>query len=500
MLHAIDRAGRTAGRLLSRRQLLRYTQATLPGYDASWHHREIAQALDRVRQTVAWKRGKGPEPARPCLRLAVMVPPQNGKSELISRRWPAHLLGNDPSLKIIAASYNKDLAAGHALEVRRQFGSQYFRRLFPGVAIADRTAALDETGRNTGVYFEIPKHRGYFRAGGIMGGLTGWGFDVGILDDPIKNQEEADSDAYREKLKAEWHASFESRERGPHAAIVMVFTRWRFDDLMGYVLEHAQKHGSTPWEVLRFPALLDEAPSPLDPRERGEALWPSRFPVSYLEDKQRRTPPAQWDALYQQRPAPEQGGMFDPRWWRYYDGDDLPSMWDQQFLAVDAAFKGETPSQGGGRRRATGRSWVVLQCWGRRDANLYLLDQVRAHLDFAQTKDALRELASRWPDAYVKLIEDAANGPALISDLQDELGGMTPVPASESKITRASFGLPVIRAGNVKIPRGAEWIEGFVHEHKVFPHGSADDQVDATAHAIRYHREGGSGLDGLTEW
>lgn len=410
-----------------------------------------------------------------------LVPTHN--SALISQLWPAHLLGCDPSLKIVAASYSSDLAKGHAEVLRRYVRSPEYFDLFPKTRLVDATG---KKGRDQATHFDLPGTGGYYRCGGIMGGITGWGLDIGILDDPIKNQEEADSEAYKKKLRGEWHGSFESRERGEHAGIVVVATRWAYDDLIGYLLELAQETGDE-WEVIKLPAILDVEPCDGDPRKSGEALWASRFPISYLEAKRSKTPPAQWEALYQQRPSPEEGGMFRTHWWRYYEPEDLPEIWDERFFTVDANFK------------KTGRSWCVIQVWGWRSPNLYLLEQWREHADYAELKDAFRELARRYPDVWTKLIEDAANGPALISDLGDELGGMTPVPASESKVSRASFGLPVVRSGNVRLPAREHWTKAYVEEHRVFPHGAHDDQVDATAHAIRYVRGEGDWLEALAQ-
>jgi predicted phage terminase large subunit-like protein len=467
----------------AKRSLLPFTEWTFPSYEASWHHRLLASKLDAV------ARGE-------ILRLLVFMPPQHGKSELISRSWPSQLLGQNPDLRIIATSYNDDLAEYNARIVRRRIKSAAFRELFPARALIDRTVKRGDYVDRVS-HFEIPGHDGYYLSAGIMAGMTGYGFDVGIIDDPIKNAQEADSPAYRERLKAAFHGTFETRGRGMAGPdgipdrIVGVFTRWHEDDLGGYLVELGKASGD-PWEVLSLPAILDVDPVGEDPREHGEALWPARYPAELLAKRKRNTPARTWDAMYQQRPAPAEGGVFKRRWWRFKPAAERPEF-DFLFMSWDLAFKD------------TGTSRVAGIVFGVHGADLYVLDVVVDFMSYVESKEAVRALARRWPDAYWKLVEDKANGPALINDLGSEIGGLTPWPpkgeALDSKQARWNAATPPVACHNVYLPPSLEavWVDGFIAELAALPNGAHDDQADAFAQGVNFWRTAdASFLEGLT--
>lgn len=466
----------------SRHSLLEYSKLTFRGkFEVNWHHELVCRELDQLLDDQV-------------KRIVIMQPPQTGKSELVSRRLPAMYAGRHPSRRIIAGSYSRELATFHAGEVRRTIASHEHRQAFPGCRLKSRKLTEEDVAvRNTAAHFDFvgPNAGGFYRAVGIMGGIIGFGADLFIIDDPIKNREEAHSETYQQKLRAEFDSTIFTR-MGEEAALVLMFQRWTDDDLVAYALEQAKKAGELDrWVVLELPALMDLDPEhrhPDDPREIGEALWPERYSAPYYERRKIVLPDDVWSSTYQQRPSREGGGMFRPKYWRRWRPETLPDI-ARQFISIDAGFKRE------------GRSWVVMQVWGIQGDDLFLQHQTREHLSYVDTRDGLRRLVLDWPDADTILIEEAANGHALIDDLADELSGIEPVPPADSKVARASLALPPVRDGRVWIPDDSVcgWVqgdEGFVEELRRFPHGKFDDQVDAASQAINWWRTGFGGYDG----
>jgi predicted phage terminase large subunit-like protein len=212
-------------------------------------------------------------------------------------------------------------------------------------------------------------------------------------------------------------------------------------------------------------------------RAEGEPLWPARYPAQALAGIRESVGPYWWSALYQQRPAPPEGALFRKDWWRFYADRDLPKGFDQVLQSWDMAFKETTDSD-----------YVVGQVWGSLGARIYLLDQVRERMDFAKTLQAVEALSGRWPQALLKLVEDKANGPAVISALQLKVPGLYPVKPQGGKLSRAQAILPLVAAGNVWLPTPQEqpWVEQFLAEARSFPVGAHDDQVDAMSQGLQW--------------
>lgn len=281
-------------RVRAMRGLLPFTQYTFPEYETNWHHTLIAMYLDNVRR-------------REIKRLMIFTPPRHGKSELVSFRFPAFVLGNDPSSRVLSCSYNDDLATKAGREVRRIMKSEEFGRLFPKVWDAINTRK--DGYSNTSNEFELPNFRGGYKCAGVGVGITGRGFNIGIIDDPIKDRAEAESIAYRDGVWDWYTSTFFTRRDRMDSAIVLIQTRWHHDDLAGRLLTQ-MKEGGEQWVVLNLPALSEETDhSPEDPRKPGEALWPARFDRDSLLTL-RKMSLYDFSALYQGQPVPREGGMF----------------------------------------------------------------------------------------------------------------------------------------------------------------------------------------------
>ncbi len=226
---------------IARRSNLAFTHYTKPDYEINWHHKIVGNALDRVL-------------AGQCRRLMVFEPPQNGKTEQVSRRFPAYAFGKNPNLRIIACSYNDSLAQDISRDVQKIMSTPEYKVLFPNVRLAE---GRDPEKRTQG-QFDVVGGSGYYIAVGIMGSITGKTSDIGIVDDPIKNRAEAESEVFRERVWQQYVTAFATRQFGDKGSIIICLTRWHEDDLAGRLLKLAAENpGAEQWEVLNFPAIKE---------------------------------------------------------------------------------------------------------------------------------------------------------------------------------------------------------------------------------------------------
>lgn len=451
----------------ARSSLLDFTLYTKPDYDLSWHHRLLFETLDRFA-------------CGEIQRLIIQMPPRHGKSELVSRRLPAYLFGRNPDTQIISASYGADLAQRMNRDVQRIMDNPGYLRIFPGTRLSGENVRTVAGGalRNSDI-FEIVGARGVYRSAGVGGAITGMGCNVAIIDDPIKNQEEADSLVYREKVW-EWYTStLYTRLENP-GQVLLTMTRWHEDDLAGRLLAQAKADPEADqWEVLSLPAIRDTDDNPLDPREMGEALWPTKYPLPRL-NKLRAQGSRVWNALYQQRPSAAAGNIIKRGDIRYYD--KLPDL-QEVMISVDATFTAKAKSD-----------FVAMQVWGRDRANKYLMDQVYRQMGITDTIKALLGLAAKYPRATLKLIENKANGPAIEDLLKGEVSGLVLWEPRGDKVSRMNAVAPQFEAGNVLLPNPSlnPWVAELVEEVVSFPNAAHDDRSDAMSMALLRLEEAGS--------
>lgn len=464
----------------ARRELLRrsaqtrlsdFILYTYHQYLMGWFHLEICEQLDAFLQDVI--DGKSP-------RLIITAPPRSGKSEIVSRRFPAYALGRHPDLEVIAVSYTADLASSMNRDVQLVLDSEEYHEVFPDTCLQG-SSFCPSTGHNytrTTDYFEIVNHRGKYRSAGIGGGITGMGAHILIIDDPVKDRETANSLTYRERAW-NWYTSTAYTRLAPGGGVIVMCTRWHCDDIAGRLLDRAVRDGGDKFEVINYPAIAEhDEPH----RKIGEALHPARFPLEALARIRKSIGERDFNALYQQHPVPDGGGLFKESWIKYYKESELPVRFDKTVVSWDMTFKDSKASD-----------FVVGQVWGRAGGNYYLLDQIRGQMDFVHTVDAFLTLSRRHPKVLRKLIEDKANGPAIISMLKNKVSGIVPITPKESKEARASAISTLWEAGNVYIPSPREhsWVEReFVPELLSFPSGVHDDQVDAMTQALNDLKQG----------
>ena len=390
--------------------------------------------------------------------LIITCPPQHGKSMNLTETLPSWYLGKHPDNSVIEVSYNDVFAERFGLMNRRKV-EEYGGDLF-GIKIARDSRKKSD--------FELADRRGSMRSRGVKAGITGNPCHLMIIDDPIRNREEADSPTMRQKLVAGWTDDMKSRFAAG-AKIVLILTRWHEEDLAGYLL------ANDPYTtVLRLPCECDSENDPLG-RTIGQALCPeigkdNKWLAGFKKSMVRTEGTRSWNALYQGRPSSEQGNLIRRSWWKWFDA--APQM-AQTILSIDASFKG-----------AEDNDFVAIQCWGKRNADAYLLDSIKEHMDFPQTLKAIRQMAAKWPQARPIYVEDKANGPAVIAMLKHEIPGIVGVNPEGGKVARVNAIAGFIEAGNVYLPKGSREAEELVESCAVFPMGAHDDDVDAMSQGL----------------
>lgn len=402
-------------------------------------------------------------------RLIITMPPQEGKSTRCSRDLPIWALLGNPDLRIVSASYAQGLANRNGRAVRNAIGAHPEL----GLRIARDNGAVSE--------WTIDGRRGGVLSVGRGAGVTGRPADMLIIDDPLKDRAEADSETIRDTCWDWWTDALSAR-LAPGAPVLVILTRWHEDDLAGRLIARDAAAG---WKVLNISAQCEDADTDPLGRQPGEFMQSAqRRTLKQWEQRKATAGSRTWAALYQGHPSPAEGGILKREWWQRYhtpqwvdrpDGTRWAEGFDEIILSADLAFKGTATSD-----------YVAIGVWGRRGTDAYLLDLDRRHLDFVSTVHAFTAMAKRWPQATLKLVEDKANGPALISMLSKRVQGIVPVNPTASKTARVHAWAPLLEARHIWIPSSelCPWVDDFVEEAAGFPNAAHDDSVDMTSQAV----------------
>ncbi len=405
--------------------------------------------------------------------IVVELPPQHGKSTFITETFPAYYLMKNPDKLAMVVSYSEELFKKFGRKNREKF-RLYSNELF-GLRLSSETASVSEWG--------IDSHLGQLYSTSILGGATGRGSNLLIIDDPVKNRAEAESKTIRDKIYAEWQDTFFSR-LSADGSVIVIMTRWHEDDLAGRLLKEKQ----LPWIEIKIPAIAEE--DDLLGRKVGEALAPEiGKDEEWAEQTKAVTGSRGWASLYQQRPTPAGGDIFKRSWVKYYVptvemkvklglGDDIkvaPNSFNQQAQSWDCTFKDKATSD-----------FVAGHVWARDSADFYLLDRHHERMGIVETMRAIEAMANRWPEATAKFVEDKANGSAVIEMLQKKIPGMVPVNPQGGKEVRAQAVAPFWESGNVYLPHPLwkPWVDEVLDEMEAFPNGAHDDDVDAMSQAL----------------
>jgi predicted phage terminase large subunit-like protein len=384
--------------------------------------------------------------------LLVSMPPRHGKSELISRWLPEQYLALNPHKRVMLLSYSAELC------------EEFSRRVRNGLIQHGGRVASDKASVS---WWDTPEGGG-MTAAGIGGSIVGKGADLIIIDDPVKNAEEADSETIRAKHKAGFGSDVWTR-RQKGCVIVVLMTRWHTDDLYAHI-----KSVAPDCEEIKIRGICEDANDPLG-RHIGQALCPDLVTLDMLKDAQRVLTARQWNALFRQEPADEEGAEIKRAWWRRYDELPVePGAMDLRALSVDATF-----------RDSDGSDYVVIQAWGVYGTRRYLLGQVRERMGFVETVRAILTMReTHRPNVIV--IEAKANGDAIIEQLQREgVAELVAITPKASKVARARAASPQIEAGNVWLPKTKD-ADMLIEEAASFPLGKHDDMVDACSQLLNY--------------
>jgi len=301
-----------AKRELARRHLLDFVKYRFTAYRENWHHRLLADALERV------ERGE-------LKRLIVNMPPRHGKSELVSVNFPAWCMGRNKDRSIMAASYSAALATDFGRKVRNIMDLAEYKILFD--------TRLAEDAQAKGAW--ATNGRGEYNALGVGGAATGKGAGILIIDDPVKNREEADSEVVSESIW-DWYKSTARTRITPDGAIVVVMTRWKDDDLVGRILEEQAKEGGTPWEVITLPAIAEEDEKY---RREGEALWADYYTLENLETTRSEIGFYEFNSQYQQNPVSRETQIFKPEMFRYIPLEEVEKKVTNCYITIDTQGK-----------------------------------------------------------------------------------------------------------------------------------------------------------------
>ena len=471
-----------AQRVLARRRLLNFTQLTHPSYQAGWVHDDICRRLEKFSRDIVER--KSP-------RLMLLMPPRHGKSELASIRFPAWHLGHNPTHEVINVGYNLDLPMTFSRKVREVMRDPHYSNIFPESNLSPDSQSAEAWNTTAG---------GGFTAAGVGGGITGKGTHCLIVDDPIKNQEEADSAVVRDKLW-DWYQSTAYTRLAPGGGVLIIETYWSFDDLAGRLQEAMNRDDENVdrFEIVKYPALSEqweyrdeetfeikrfEEEQPDSGltllRPKDFCLHEARYSTEALKRIRANMQPRIWSALYQQNPTPDEGMYFKREFFRY--AKQMPHPQGMRiFTAWDFAI-GEKQQN----------DWTVGATGLQDEAdNIYVLEIFRMKGDSFQIVEAMLDVAARWGSAvssgYLIGVEDGQIWRAIRPMLMKRMEERRVFPPHEvmkplsDKVARARPLQGRMQQGRIIFPENASWLGQAEQELLRFPAGAHDDVVDALA-------------------
>jgi predicted phage terminase large subunit-like protein len=485
----IDPAHREiARRELMKKSLLAFTKEFHGSYSAGWVHYDIAARLERFVRQVEEK--KSP-------RLMLFMPPRSGKSAIASEKFPPWILGHHPEWEVIHATHTMGLTEEFSGKARDTVASEEFQAVFPDTRIRKDSGSVQRWKTTKG---------GGYKAAGVGTGISGMGAHVLIIDDPVKDDEAADSETIRQK-HIDWYGTTSMTRVSPGGGILVIMTRWHDMDLAGRLLsiEKEMREAGTPedeydrWEVISYPAIAEDdeyleadgsisVGNPRKPRKKlrskGDALHPARYDLPKLvkiRNQLLRINPRHWNALYQQKPVPDDGEYFQRSQFRYHD---MPSDWwrdPHRDLYIVAAWDLAI-----GQKQTN--DWTVGVVGAiDYDDNIYLLDVIRGKKDGKEIVDAVVSVQKTYNPMRTG-IERGQLSMALRPMLEDKLKhDRVPINFDETlkpisdKQARARTLQGKLGLGKIWLPKGQPWAEVLVGECLRFPTGEHDDQVDALA-------------------
>src|SRR5579864_1059481 len=404
------------------------------------------------------------------------VPPRTMKSLLITVFFPIWVWTTKPSRRFMFVSYSEKLSTQHSIFRRSIIESEWYQKEWGSIFTLSRDQNVKSHYENSA--------RGAMFSTGMQATATGMGGDVLIFDDPL-NPEQAISQVEREAVNLRFDSTFRSRINDPAKGVkIIIMQRLHELDLTGHVLARE----SSRWKHVSLPAIAENDEKPwhlsdgthLATRKAGDLLWPERLPQSFLDSQRVGMGSWAFNGQYQQSPAPLDGGIIKRQWVRFYR--QMPEKFEFMVQSWDCTFSGGQEND-----------FVAGQVWARSGGKYFMLPyRTYDRLDFGPTMAAIKACHAKYPQAHAVLIEDKANGPAIISELQKEIAGVVPVNPEGGKLARAQATAPLWESGSIELPDpqlfGCAWIEDYLHNICTFPKAAHDDDVDATSQALIYMR------------
>lgn len=435
-----------------------------PKYHCEWFHQVIA---DHCQMLIEGK----------IKNLMVFMPPQHGKSEVISRNFPAWALGRNPDLKIVGCSYSSNLADQFSRSIQRTLDDDAYAEIFPDTYLNSSSSRAKTQGyRRTVNLFETVGHRGFYKAVGVGGPLTGTPVDIAIIDDPVKDAAEANSIAYRQKVW-DWYNTVLTTRLHNQSKQLFIMTRWHEDDLAGRILKAEPQE----WTVVTIPAICEvENDGGLSSRHIGEALWPERHSIEKLLKQQARAP-REFSALYQQHPSIEGGNIVKRQWFQTISLAEFKALRfrEPMHFYLDTAYNKRKKGQD------NDPSGILAACKIGNYIYLYNAMQV-----WKEMPDLLRFLpeyimAHEGNKESILHVEPKANGISVVQMLKEGTSlnvKQTPSPTDDKEV-RLRVVSPRIECGRVFMVEGS-WNEEFLNEVCGFPAMPHDEFVDILGYAI----------------
>jgi len=444
-----------AKRILCRKRLLPFVERTNPDYLAGWVHKDICQRLEKFSEQVANKESP---------RLMLFMPPRHGKSTLASVAFPAWHLGRHPHHEFISCSYSGSLAMNFSRKVRQVLREPVYKNIFEKTRLDKDSQSVESWNTNQG---------GGYVAAGVGGGITGKGAHVLLIDDPIKNREDAESDNNRDATW-DWYTSTAYTRLAPGGGVLVILTRWHDDDLAGRLLRFAEE-GADQWEVVKYPAIAEHDE---EFRQEGDPLHEERYDLPALDQIRKAIGPRDWTALYQQNPVSDEGDYFSRDMVRYYEDDEVDFDKLRYYCAWDLAI---------GQRDRNDYSVGIVVGVDEYD-QLFVVDVVRGKYDGFELVERILDLYEQWRPGIVGIEKghiEMALGPFLEKRTRErrlnEAYFKDLKVGRRDKEARARAIQGRMQQGMVYLPKNAVWTGPLVAELLRFPNGTHDDQVDALA-------------------
>jgi predicted phage terminase large subunit-like protein len=434
---------------LAQTNFLKFVKQVWPEFVEGSHHIKIAEKFQDLAE------GK-------IKRLIVNMPPRHTKSEFASFLFPAWMMGRDPRLKIIQTTHTAELSYRFGRKVRNLMEENAFQDIFDDIKLSQDSKAAGRWETNKG---------GEYFAAGVGGAITGRGADLLIIDDPHSEQDALSETAMESAY--EWYTSGPRQRLQPGGKIVIVMTRWSTKDLTGQLMKAQTDVKADQWEVVEFPAILEDKP-----------IWPQYWKLEELESVKASLSVAKWNAQWQQNPTSEEGSIIKREWWKIWESRQLPNL-QHIIQSYDTAFsKKETAD------------YSAITTWGvflhnEVTPNIILLDMKKGRWDFPDLKRIAMEEYQYWEPETI-IIEQKASGTPLTHELRRvgiPVVNFTPSKGNDKHV-RVNSVSPLFEAGQVWAPK-EKWAEELIEECAAFPYGDHDDLVDSMTQALMRYRQVG---------